>query len=130
MEIQYFGGNCVKITSKKSSIVIDDNLAALGQKQIVTDKDVAVYTTNIFEPSDKSLFNITGPGEYEVADISIQGVAARAHTDEEKAKTATLYRIIMDDMRIATVGHIYPEISDEQLEALGTIDILFVPVGG
>jgi L-ascorbate metabolism protein UlaG (beta-lactamase superfamily) len=28
------------------------------------------------------------------------------------------------------LGHVYPELSNAQLEALGTVDILIVPVGG
>ena len=29
MEIQYYGGNCVKITTKKASVVVDDNIKEL-----------------------------------------------------------------------------------------------------
>jgi L-ascorbate metabolism protein UlaG (beta-lactamase superfamily) len=36
----------------------------------------------------------------------------------------------MDDLRIVVLGHVYPELSEEQLEALGTVDVLFVPIGG
>lgn len=129
MEIQYYGGNCIKIANKKSSLVIDDNLADLGLKPIVSDKDIALYTSSRFEPAAKSHFNITGPGEYEVSDVSIQGVAARGHMDEEKTQNATMYRIIMEDIRIAVVGHVFADLTNDQLEALGTIDILFVPVG-
>lgn len=111
-------------------MVIDDNLAALGQKSIVSDKDIALYTANHLNSNLKSYFTIDGPGEFEVSDVSIQGVAARSHMDEDKAKTATMYRIILDDARIAVVGHVYPDLTDEQLEALGTVDVLFVPVGG
>lgn len=131
MEVQYFGGNCVKISSKKSSIVIDDNLSELGQKPVITEKDIALYTSNLIKPPAKSYFDVAGPGEYEVLDVSIQGIAARAHIDpEDKPHGATMYRIIVDDVRIAVVGHIYADLSENQLEDLGTIDILFVPVGG
>lgn len=129
MEIHFFGGNCIKIATKKNSVVIDDNLQTLGQKTVVTEKDIALYTSAHIKPAAKSYFDISGPGEYEVSDVSIQGVAARAHMDDEKGSSATMYRIIIDDVRIAVVGHIYADLSNEQLEALGTIDILFVPVG-
>lgn len=129
MEIQYFGGNCIKIATKKSSVIIDDNLSDLGQKSVVGEKDIALYTSGSLTPSEKSYFSINAPGEYEVSDVSIQGVAARAHMDDEKSNSATMYRIIIDDMRIAVVGHIFADLTNDQLEALGTIDILFVPVG-
>jgi L-ascorbate metabolism protein UlaG (beta-lactamase superfamily) len=130
VEIQYYGGNCIKIVSKKSSVVIDDNLVDLGLKQVVGEKDIALYTSTMLQPAEKAHFVIEGPGDYEVSEVSIHGVAARAHIDEEKEHTATMYRVIMDDLRIAVTGHIYPNLSEDQLEALGPIDVLIVPVGG
>lgn len=130
MEFQYFGGNCVKISTKKASLVIDDNLAELGLKYIVSPKDIALYTSSDLKKNDNAHFVISDPGEYEVSDVSVHGVAARSHMDEASQKSATIYRVILDDTRIAIVGHIYPELSDDQLEAIGTIDVLFVPVGG
>jgi L-ascorbate metabolism protein UlaG (beta-lactamase superfamily) len=50
--------------------------------------------------------------------------------DQDEGRTAVMYRIILEDIRIAVVGHIHPNLTDDELESLGTIDILFVPVGG
>jgi L-ascorbate metabolism protein UlaG (beta-lactamase superfamily) len=57
-------------------------------------------------------------------------VAARAHIDEPDQKTATIFKIVGEDIRLVVLGHVYPELSNAQLEALGTVDILIVPVGG
>jgi L-ascorbate metabolism protein UlaG (beta-lactamase superfamily) len=130
MELQYFGANAIKISTKKASIVVDDNLAALGLKTIVSEKDIALYTSKLIEPTKNAHFVINLPGEYEVSDASIQGVAAQAHMDQDEGRTAVMYRIILEDIRIAVVGHIHPNLTDDELESLGTIDILFVPVGG
>ncbi len=131
MEIQYYGGNCVALVTKKIRVVIDDNLAALGQKSIVTDKDISLITnTALINDAPSSYFEINSPGEFEVSDISIQGIAARAHIDEEKTNNATMYRVIIGDVRVGIVGHIHPDLTEAQLEELGTIDILVVPVGG
>lgn len=130
MEIKFFGGNCIKIASKKNSIVVDD-IEHLGAKSVVTDKDILLVTDPRYSTSSKKAhFVVDGPGEYEVSDVSITGVAARAHIDEENTFNSTMYRVILDDVRIAIVGHVYPDISEEQLEALGTIDVLCIPVGG
>lgn len=130
MEIKYYGGNCIKITSKKNSIVVDDAVK-LGLKSIVTDKDIYLLTDKrTADRADKAYFSIDSAGEYEVADVSIHGVPARSHLDEDKTLNATMYRVIVDDVRIAIVGHIHPDLSEEQLEDLGTIDILVVPIGG
>jgi L-ascorbate metabolism protein UlaG (beta-lactamase superfamily) len=130
MELEYFGANCVKITTKKATIVVDDNLEQLGLKSVVKPRDIAVYTSANEGANQQAYFTISAPGEYEVSDVSVQGIAARAHMDEEGTKNAVMYRFVIDDMRVAVVGHIYPELSDEQLEALGMVDVLFVPVGG
>lgn len=129
MEIEFHGANCIKIANKKTSLVVDDNLAVLGGKPVATTKDIIVNTGQA-PGLEGARFSIDQPGEYEVADVSVQGIAARSHLDEEKAESATMYRIIMDGVRIAVTGHIHPDLSDRQLEELGTIDILFVPVGG
>ncbi len=130
MEITYHGGNCVRINSKQASIVIDDNLEEMGLKDQVKAGDIAIYTAAHGIPKEEAKLVIDQPGEYEVSDTSIRGLAARAHIDDEEGHTATMYKLICQDVRIGVVGHIYPELSEDQLEALGTIDILIIPVGG
>lgn len=133
MELQYFGANCIRITTKNTSIVIDDNLKSLGLKSIVKKDDVAIFTQKDLEDKNEivsSKLTIDGPGEFEVSNVSVQGIAARGHMEEENKKSSTVYKITLDDTKIAVVGHIYPELTDKQLEALGMIDILVVPVGG
>ncbi len=130
MELQFYGANCLRIATKKGAVVIDDNLAELGLKSVTKAGDTALFTHDPkATPTDVKLV-IAQPGEYEVSDTSIQGVAARAHMDEAGHKTATMYKIIAEDVRVAVVGHIYPDLSESQLEALGTIDVLVIPVGG
>lgn len=130
MEIQFYGANCIKITSKKTALVIDDNLAKLGLKSVATAKDIVLATSDQIELPTASYFNINQPGEYEVSEVSIEGIPARSHMDEEGKTSATMYKILIDEVRIGVVGHVHPDLSDAQLEALGTVDILFVPVGG
>lgn len=131
MEIQYFGGNCVRLSAKKASVIVDDNLASLGQKPIAKAGDIILVTNLALGVSSiDAKIIIDMPGEYEVSNISIQGVAARARTDETGKETATIFKVIADDVRVAITGHIYPELADTDLEALGSIDVLIIPVGG
>ena len=128
MELQYFGANCVRISSKKANITIDDNLGELGLKSVTKADDITLITRPV-EGAPSGRLSIAIPGEYEVSDVSVQGIAARAHIDEEGKTTATMYKLIIGDIRIAVVGHIHPDLTDAQLESLGTIDILVIPVG-
>lgn len=125
MEIQFYGANCVRITSKKANIVVDDLDGTVAKAG-----DIAVFTGPYTPLKTDVKHVIDQPGEYEVADISIVGIAAQAHMDEAGKKLATMYQIIVDDVRIGVLGHIYPDLSDAQLETLGVIDVLTVPVGG
>lgn len=130
MELQFHGANCITINTKQARVTIDDNLAKLGAKTVTRAGDIAILTQEHDAPSQEVRLLIDGPGEYEVADVSIKGMAARAHTDEAGSQTATIYKLVIDDVRIVAVGHIYPELSESELEAIGTTDVLLVPVGG
>lgn len=130
MEIQFYGANCVRLMTKKASITIDDNLAEVGLNAVVKAGDIAVFTGPVSQTKTEPKVTINQPGEYEVSDTSIQGIATRAHMDEPGKQTATIFKIIGEDIRVAIIGHVYPELDDAQLEALGTIDVMIVPVGG
>ena len=128
MEVQFYGANCVRLTTKKASIVIDDNLSELGGKSVIKPPDIALFTHEHGAAQVAKLV-IDSPGEYEVSDVSIQGIAARAHMDDESKATATMFRLVAEDIRLAIVGHVFPQLNDTQLELLGTIDVLVIPVG-
>lgn len=130
MELQYYGANCIKISTKHANVIIDDNLAELGLKSITKKGDIVLFTGAHGEPAVETKLIIDMPGEFEVSNISVNGYSARAHMDEEDKRTATAYKITSDDTRIFVSGHIYPELNDDQLEDIGLIDILIVPVGG
>lgn len=129
MEIQYFGANCVRLTTKKASIVVDDNLSKLGLKTIIKPSDISIITSRQF-PIHPSAFVADLPGEYEISGFTIQGVAARGHLDEDGQQTAVIYTIMTSEVKVAVLGHIYPELSESQLEQIGMVDIAIVPVGG
>lgn len=125
MEIQFYGANCVRLVTKKAAIVIDDLAGTVAKSG-----DIALYTGQHPLPKADIKVVIEQPGEYEVSDTSIQGIAARGHMEETGGQANTVFKIIGEDVRVAALGHIYPELNDEQLEALGTIDVLIIPVGG
>lgn len=131
MDVQFYGANCVVIGSKQVRLVVDDNLTGLGAKSVSKEGDIALFTgLNIEGSRPAAKLIVDQPGEYEVAGVSVYGIAARAHTDEEGKKTATMYKLILDDTNVLITGHIYPELSDDQLEAIGMVDVMLVPVGG
>jgi len=129
MEFQYYGGNCIRINTRHATFVIDDNLKELGLKTIIKPENVALYTTIPAKKPDARLV-LVDPGEYEVSEVSIFGIAARSHMDEAGKKSATIYKLLHEDTRVCILGHVYPDLTEDQLEEIGTVDILIVPVGG
>lgn len=129
MEFQYYGANCIRLITKNATFIIDDNLNDLGLKSITKPDNVALFTT-IPSKNPEARLVITDPGEYEVSEVSIFGIAARAHMDEAGQKTATIYKLLFDDTRVCILGHVYPDLTEDQLEEIGVVDILISPVGG
>lgn len=132
MDIEYKGANCVSISVKKSTIFTDPKLSDQGLKDQGATATVQLLTQSRFgAPHDDDTLVITGPGEYEVQNISIQGIGARAYMDADpQAKGSTMYSIKAADITVVITGHVHPSLNEEQLEALGVTDVLVVPVGG
>lgn len=131
-EIEYKGANSVVITTKKAKLIVDPKLSIVGLKDISTKGAVELATESRFAVNDPdSLLTIDGPGEYGIADMDIKGIPARCFIDDEsKGLNATIYRVEIGDSRIGIIGNICEKMTDEQLEELGVIDVLILPVGG
>jgi L-ascorbate metabolism protein UlaG (beta-lactamase superfamily) len=129
MDLQYYGANCVALSVKNTRIIVDDNLADLGSKSVTKSGDIALFTGAHGLPGADVKLSFDSPGEYEVADISIIGIPARAHLDEG-GLAATMYKIRTSEVTVLVIGHIYPELTDKQLETIGLVDVMIVPVGG
>lgn len=131
-DIEYKGGNGVVITTKKLTAYIDPKLSLLGLKDMSVSNGVEIATEERFATGDKTAqIQIEGPGEYEVGDFSIRGISAQRHLDDDTVeKKSTMYRIEIGEVRIALIGNIAPKVTEDQLESLGVVDILIIPIGG
>ncbi len=130
-DIEYKGGNGIVLASKKASIMVDPRLSVVGLKDIKTKDEIELATESRFrvENSDARII-IDSPGEYEVGDFTIRGVAATRHIDTpDQEKLSTIYRVECGEIRVAIIGNVDPKLTDEQLEAIGVVDILDVPIG-
>ena len=130
MDIEFFGANCLRISTKKAAFVIDDNLPHIGGRSITRDNDVTISTQDVLAVAESKQLAINMPGEFEIFGVSVHGIAARAHTDQPGQKTATMYKLVLDGMHILVTGHVYPELDEEQADAAGRVDVLIIPVGG
>lgn len=132
MEIQYLGASAVKITTK-NSITLFNPVSDIAKLSTDLKKVTCVITTQdaLSAPAySDDVFLITGPGEYELTDSSIKGVATQPHTGSVGDKSATMYRYAINDINILFVGHADEKQAESQLEEIGVVDIMIVPVGG
>lgn len=131
LEIEYKGANSAIITGKDASLWIDPLSNPTTYKP---GKGTFVYLATeqrfLPEAAQDSLI-LEGPGEYESGPFWVHGVAAQRHIDTaEQGKQATIYRVDVGEFRIGVIGNIDPALSEDQLEAIGTVDFLVLPVGG
>lgn len=131
-DLEYKGGNTVVFSTKKVSLTTDPKLSLVGLKDIKTKDEVELATESRFSVMNpEARIIIDSPGEYEIGDFTIRGIAATRHIDTpEQEKLSTIYRVECGDVKIAVLGNIDAKLNDDQLEAIGVVDILIVPVGG
>ena len=74
---------------------------------------------------------ITAPGEYEISDVLIIGMAT--FHDEEEGRTKgknTVYLIEIDEVSICHLGDLGHALTAEQIEEIENVDVMLLPVGG
>lgn len=141
MIIQWLGRSCFKIQTKnsndESTIVIDpfaDNTSGLKMPRIQA--DILLMTHNHSDHNNAEAvrgepFVIINPGEYEYHGVFVYGLPA-FHDDKQGQERGltNIYKIITEEMSIVHLGDLGQTLNDEQLERLGNVDILMIPVGG
>jgi L-ascorbate metabolism protein UlaG (beta-lactamase superfamily) len=138
-DIQYLGHSCFRLRGRDGIVLCDPFDRSAGMDvgrptaHIVTVSHKHPDHANVaaVRPMRERLFTIEGPGEYEVGGILISGV--RTFHDKHKGAdlgTNTAYVIHMDDMVFCHLGDLGHELSTQQLDEIGTVDVLFIPVGG
>ena len=130
MELEYKGANCVVIKDRDAVLVVDPT-PNISAKESNNPDAVVLATQEKFAKSEREAKNfvIDMPGEYEHKNISIRGIPVHVHVDKDGTR-GTMYRIEMQDARIAVIGHTDAPLSDDDLEMLGVVDVVIVPVGG
>jgi len=139
MIIKWYGQSCFQITANTSKnestvFVIDPYNESIGLKlPRKLEADVVFVTHNHSDHNnikkiEGSPFIIDGPGEYDVKNISVKGISS---LHNEKGEKNTIYRIEAEDIALCHLGDLgQKELDSEQIEAIGDIDILMIPVGG
>ncbi len=137
MRIKWLGHSCFKISSKNGTRIVtdpfDDNL---GYRIPSVETDIVTvshghYDHNFVDCLNGSFEVIDKVGDFNVKGIPIRGIHT-FHDEEEGAKRGgnIVYTFVVDDIKICHLGDLGHLLTPSQLEMIGDVDVLLIPVGG
>ena len=136
MDITWLGHSCFRIRGNQAVIITDPFPPGMGYT--LGKQTVDFVTVSHPHPShsyDEGISGehrlVRGPGEYEISGVLILGITT--YHDSIKGQSRgknTVYLMEVDGVAICHLGDIGHVLGDEQVEEMGNVDILMVPVGG
>ncbi len=142
MKIAWYGQSCFKLMAKtnngdKITILIDPFSKEIGLTPPRGAADIVIvshdhYDHNNVKTVSGEPFVIDGPGEYDVKKVFIRGIYSfHDNSKGEERGVNTISIIEAEDIKVCHLGDLgQKELSDNQLEKIGEVDVLMVPVGG
>lgn len=135
-EITWLGHACFRIKGKDATIITDPYDKSLGLGTL--NQKAEIVTISHEHPHHNTLtgvkgepFVIRGPGEYEVRGVFITGVWSYADKEGGKEQGRNnIFLFHLDDLVVCHLGALGHTLNSHQLEALGDVDVVMVPVGG
>ena len=126
MEVTFVGLGCVRLRGRDVQVVIDPIPPGTAPGLPKLTPDIVVRTEGntdfaVLRPADNRPQEISGPGEYELRGVRVFGLPAG---------TTTIMRVEVDDVRVAAIGRLRRPLTEDEIEALGHVDVLLAPVGG
>ncbi len=136
MEITWFGLSCFRIRSRTATIVTDPydksvglNLPRLKADIVTVSHDAPGHNATHAVKGEPHI--LSGPGEYEISGVFITGLDIRPENKRKRERRNTVFLFELEDLRLCHLGDLQHVPSQAEVEeALGEVDVLFVPVGG
>jgi L-ascorbate metabolism protein UlaG (beta-lactamase superfamily) len=137
MRIKWLGHSCFKITSDNGIRILtdpfDDNV---GYKLPSVETDIVTISHNHYDHNFidcvKGKFEVIKKvGNFNVKDIPITGVHTY-HDNEQGAKRGDniVYIFQIDDVKVCHLGDLGHVLTKPQLDMIGKVDVVLIPVGG
>ena len=138
MEITWYGHSCFRLAERGMATVVCDPFDAetVGYEPLKLKADIV--TSSHDAPGHNYLsavkgysHAITGPGEFEIGSVFITGVQmdGQGKKAEEQPRN-TLYVFDYMGITVAHLGDMRSVPPQNEIESLGTVNIVLVPVGG
>ena len=135
MDVTWLGHGCFRLRGRGANVFTDPFPPSLGIKLPRLEADVVTvshgHPNHSYTEVIRDGYIIDGPGEYEVKGVSVFGIPSYhdATLGSELGRN-TIFVIEVDDVRVCHLGDLGHRLDDDQSEAIGTVDVLLVPVGG
>jgi L-ascorbate metabolism protein UlaG (beta-lactamase superfamily) len=136
LDVTWLGHGCFRLRGRGAAVVTDPYPPAIGLKLSRMDAEVVTVSHehdnhNYTSVVRDGAYEIRGPGEYEVAGVSVVGVPTYHDADRgQKHGRNTVYLIEIDDVRVVHLGDLGHKLDDAEAEAVASPDVLLVGVGG
>ena len=138
MEIVWYGHSCFRFIERGMAAVVTDPFdnEVIGYEPLKLRADIVTVShdapghnfTSVVKSANHKL---VGPGEYEIGGVFITGVQTDTNNKKNANKAAnTLFLFDFDGLTIAHLGDLNQVPSQSEVEALGTVNVALVPVGG
>jgi L-ascorbate metabolism protein UlaG (beta-lactamase superfamily) len=136
MEISWLGHSCFQLRGKNVTLITDPFSPQLEHSLGKINAPIVTISHN--HPGHNFIGGIDGnprivhgPGEYEISDVLITGVASyHDNKHGQELGRNTIYVIHMDDLIVCHLGDLGHILQEEQLEEVADADVLLIPIGG
>ena len=136
MEITWLGHACFRIKGRQTTVITDPYSPSLGYTLATPKADIVTVSHqheghSYVQGVDGELRPVTGPGEYEIKGVLIIGITT-FHDSVRGAQRGknTIYVMEIDEIAVCHLGDLGHVLTDDQVEELGEVDVLLIPVGG
>ena len=136
MDVSWLGHSCFRIGGSHAIVITDPYSPNLGYS--LGKPTARVVTVSHQHSGHAYVQGISGeprlvirPGEYEIGGVLIIGIATFHDADRGgKRGKNTVYLMEVDEVSICHLGDLGHVLTAEQVEELGNVDVLLLPVGG
>jgi L-ascorbate metabolism protein UlaG (beta-lactamase superfamily) len=134
MDITWYGHACFRLKSREGTVITDPYDKSLGLSPPSVKADVVTVSHNAPHHNNtkaaKGAYIVDGPGEYEINGVFVTGVHIAPANNAKGAGRNNVFVIYLDDIAICHLGDLSHVPTQKQVEDMGNIDVLLVPVGG
>ena len=136
MDISWLGHSCFRLKGSHATVITDPYSTGLGYS--LGKPTARIVTVSHEHPGHCYVEGVGGqprvvsrPGEYEISDVLIIGIAT-FHDGEGGRKRGKniVYLMEIDEISVCHLGDLGHVLNNEQIEDIGNVDVLLLPVGG